>query len=100
MPLRIIAEGPYFAPRVVCDQCGQVITHAEDATYEFRLDAISDHVGVPVYFTHKQCSQAFRHENPGPWGWTPLQCLPVFLGTNLELDWKEARRAARTFSRL
>jgi hypothetical protein len=92
MPLRIVEDGAYFKPVIVCDQCGEAIAQASDGNYQWRFDGRGDYPGAAVYFTHKKCCHAFEVANPGPWGAMELDCLFVYLSNNLQLDWEAAKR--------
>jgi hypothetical protein len=53
MPLRIVEDGRYEKPTIVCDHCGEVITGGNDAHYQWRSDGRGDHPGAAKYFTRK-----------------------------------------------
>ena len=94
MPIRVIQDGLHDVPVILCDHCGLTIERATDALYHWRGDLPSDFAGAPVYYTHKKCGAAFEDCNPGDWGAVDLDCLPIFLGNNLGMNWKLARRKA------
>jgi hypothetical protein len=96
MPLAIRYEEALCVPIVICDHCGEEIRSAADGNYQWlgRDDRPSR-----VYFTHKGCCHAFEKRHGGFWGAIDLQLLPVYLGNNLGIDWKESRRMANYFSR-
>ncbi len=94
MPLRIVADGNFDWPVIVCDHCGEVIADVEDGNYHWRFDSRGDYPGAPVYYTHKRCCFAFEKINPGPWGAMTLDCLLVYLSNSLNLDWEVAKRRA------
>ena len=96
MPLRIVEDGRYEKPTIVCDHCGEAITDVGDGNYQWRFDGRGDYPGAAVYFTHKRCCHAFEKANPGPWGAMALDCLFVYLSNNLKLDWEAARRRAES----
>ena len=94
MPLRIVEDGRYEKPTIVCDQCGEAITDVNDARYQWRFDDRGDYPDAAVYFTHKRCCHAFEEANPGPWGAMELECLFVYLSNSLKLDWEAAKGRA------
>jgi hypothetical protein len=81
-------------PVVVCDHCGEVIKDAKEGNYEFHAG------GGPVFFTHKRCCRAFEEAYGGRrmWWWCSLECLPIYLGNNLKLDWEKAKQWAAFFA--
>ena len=85
MPLRIVEDGRYNKPTIVCDQCGEAITDVNDAHDQWRSDGRGDYPGAVVYFTHKRCCHSFEQANPGPWGEGESDCLFVYL------SWLETR---------
>lgn len=95
MPLTIQEEDGRFYPRIVCDHCFEVIADATDGNYEWRWEPDSD-FGSRPYFTHKKCSWDFgeARRRDKIFLWCPLECLPIFLGYNLALNWKAAHREA------
>jgi hypothetical protein len=97
MPLRITQEESTLVPLIFCDHCGEVIAADAEGNCEYPLDRPGDFTGVPVYFTHKQCTIAFRQANPGPWYWMPICHLLVCLANNLKIDWKKARLSAKSW---
>jgi hypothetical protein len=81
-------------PVVVCDHCHEWIADATDGNYEWRWQADTD-FGSHIFFTHKRCCLAFeRNRGLHLLAW-PLECLPIYLGSNLALDWMAAHRTAR-----
>ena len=94
MPLRIVVDGEYDTPTIVCDHCGEVIADVDDGNYQWRFDGRGDYPGAAVYFTHKRCCYAFEKANPGSWGAMTLDCLFVYLSNSVKLDWEAARRRA------
>jgi hypothetical protein len=104
MPLTItLADGEY-RPLVVCDHCGQEIADAREGNYQWRTTPEGRPINGEVYFTHKRCCAAFEWLHAGQpawhWAWTELCCLPIYLGVNLQLDWREARELAQRLSQL
>jgi hypothetical protein len=101
MPLRIQHEGGLDRPVVVCDLCGAEITDALDGNYQWVMDAEGRPHWAEVYFTHKRCCHAFEQTNGAVlWGAIGLECLPIFLGTNLRLDGPAAARTAARMASL
>ena len=94
MPLRIVEDGRYNKPTIVCDHCGEAITDVNDGNYQWRFDGRGDYPGAAVYFTHKRCCHAFEQANPAPWGAMALDCLFVYLSNSLKLDWEAAKKRA------
>ena len=47
MPLRIVEDGRYDKPTIVCDQCGEAITDVNDAHYQWRFDGRADYPAQP-----------------------------------------------------
>lgn len=94
MPIRVLCEGTHEVPVVLCDHCGKSIDSAGDGNYHWRMDVPGDFPGSPVYYTHKNCARTFERNNRGTWGAVPLECLPVFLAHNLQLDWNQAKHRA------
>jgi len=96
VPLRIIQNGQFDVPTIVCDHCGRAITDVKDGNYQFRYgkgEKRGD--GSPVYFTHKACCHAFDRTHPGGGGDAgALDSLFVYLANSLKLDWEEARARA------
>lgn len=103
MALRIVHDDGLDKVIVICDWCDKQIESAEDGNYQW---VMKDSVGIvdesPIYFTHKRCCYAFEHYNGGRgpvrtkhFGAIGLQCLPVFLANNLEVNWVHATRSAR-----
>jgi hypothetical protein len=101
MPLVIQFNGPYAAPKLVCDHCGQEITTAKDGNYQWSHAAgCEDGQTTRMYFTHKRCCRAFEHRQAEPYGWgaIDLEALPYFLMKNLKLSWREAEAKGRWMS--
>ncbi len=100
MPIMMRYIEGRFWPLVLCDFCGERIADASDGNVVWVADEAADR---PLFFTHKACDHAFESANPAPesswgWYWCPLEALPIQLGTNLKVKWKEAREAARDWS--
>lgn len=83
-------------PIVTCDHCGDEIARAEQGNYEWQdlLEA-----AVPVFFTHKYCSHAFRATHPEVTMHEELQVFPLYLASNLGTDAKAAGELARDLHR-
>ena len=47
MPLRIVEDGRYEKPTIVCDHCGEAITDVNDAHYQWRFDGRGDYPAQP-----------------------------------------------------
>jgi hypothetical protein len=91
MPLKIVDQGKYERPVIVCDHCGKAITDVRDGNYQWKAAKDGKLTDDPVYFTHKDCCHAFDQANPGMYGAMNLDCLFVYLANSLKLDWKAAR---------
>ena len=50
MPLVIQVNGPYAAPQVACDHCGELITDAKDGNYQWRSLLLEDGTCMPMVF--------------------------------------------------
>ena len=80
-------------PTVYCDWCGEEITEAAEGNYEWPLwtDEVEE-----IYYTHKRCCWAFEQATPHVlWGAIGLECLPVYLGNGLNVNWKAAKQTAQ-----
>ncbi len=97
MPLVIQYNGAYAAPKIVCDQCGELITDAKDGNYQWSMVGADEGITTPLYFTHKQCCDAFErtHGDPHAWAAIGLECLPHYLVKNLHTDWRTSQAMAR-----
>src|SRR5262245_60102707 len=103
MPLMIRPEGPLCCPVILCDHCGREIDDARQGNYQWTMSPLAPGRPVALYFTHKACCRDFEQARPLPeglWGWTPLECLPVYLANNLKVDRKKARHTATFLARL
>ncbi len=109
MPLCIVEKNGRSAPVIICDVCLEPITDARDGNYEWisRTPGKS-HVPCPLSFTHKKCSDEFERKNLdlirqdalGSISNMELLCLPIYLGNNLNIDWKKAEQIAVDMSEL
>lgn len=103
MPLKIITdEHGNACPQVFCDWCGQRIERAADGNYQWVMwdNRKVVYEDAPI-FTHKRCCWAFEHHNAAPhrhFGACDLQCLPIYLANNLELNWVSALKSSRIMS--
>lgn len=97
MPLKIVYNGPFDAPKCFCDYCGKEITEAADGNYQwpYENDQREDGASVPVFFTHKRCCRAFEAARGGAWGAIDLECLPYYLAKNLHVAWRKSQGMAR-----
>jgi hypothetical protein len=100
MPLRMIANGNYDQPIIVCDHCGEHIADVDDGNYQWRYDGHGDYPGAAIYFTHKKCCRAFEMANPGEWGALVLDVLFVYLANGLDLNWEAATARAEIYHRM
>jgi len=95
VPLKIVQNGRYDVPTIVCDHCGKAITDVREGNYQFRHGnggQLAD--AGTVYFTHKTCCHAFDVASPGVDGACELDSLFVYLADSLKLDWPKARARA------
>ena len=99
MPLVIECNGPYALPKVACDHCGELITHASNGNYQWSDEAIAAGATTPMYFTHKQCCEAFERDRGGDWSAIDLEALPFYLVKNLKSSWRAAEVSGRLMSR-
>jgi hypothetical protein len=102
MPLVIRNVGSHDLPVIVCDYCGEQIQNAQEGNYQWRMRPDHPEANIHrIYFTHKKCCDAFEtanHHEDDWWAAMELDCLPIYIGNNLELDWKAARWRADYFS--
>jgi hypothetical protein len=82
MPLSMCYENGNCVPTVVCDFCGKQIRRAADGNFQWLW---SDQA-ARLYFTHKDCCDAFEERHGGDWGVLELACLPAFLVRNLDIS--------------
>ena len=101
MPLVITYNKPYAVPRIVCDSCGKVIADAQDGNYQWSDAMLEDGTTTPMYFTHKECCDAFEAAHGGGQAWSAigLECLQYFLARNLHVTWQQAQASARLMMR-
>jgi hypothetical protein len=102
MSLQMICVEGRFRPVVVCDHCGEQIADAKDGNYEWRMREDGQIEDGQIYFTHKACCRPFEIANGGRVHWFAigLECLPVYLATNLERDWAKAKKTAALMSQM
>jgi hypothetical protein len=104
MPLVIQFREGRFCPIVVCDHCGGPVSKATEGNYQWRMGLNDTDFGSRIYFTHKGCCHAFEQTHPdGPnfrWAAMELACLPIYLGNNLDLNWRSAHRLVHRFKYL
>jgi hypothetical protein len=97
MPLMIkTAEGGEARPVIVCDCCGKEIAGAGDGNCCWTTPPPDGGPQVTAQFAHKACHAALELRDPHrPWGSVDLDCLLVYLASNLGLKWEEAVHKAR-----
>ena len=98
MPLQIKHAEGITMPIIICDFCHEQITDAKEGSYQFRMpdegEVIND-----IFFTHEKCCRAFEKLEPESlWSSVSLECLPIYLGNNLNLNLKQARETVKTMS--
>ena len=95
MPLQIKHANGITMPIIICDFCREEITDAKDGSYQFRGAETTGEVN-DIFFTHEKCGRAFEKLDPDSlWGSVPLECLPIHLGNNLNLNLKEAQETVK-----
>jgi hypothetical protein len=95
MPLVMQVVEGRCCPVVVCDHCQGEIEDALNGNYQWRSEQ-AERSYARVYFTHKECCPSFEQARPeSSWHAEELELLPLLLGRNLSLDWKEARALAK-----
>ena len=80
MPLVIQFNGPYAAPKILCDHCGEAIREAKDGNYQWTHAAgCEEGQTAHVYFTHKRCCHAFErtHGDPAAWARSTSSARPA-----------------------
>lgn len=95
MPLVLKDVKGCLCPAIFCDHCHDQINDAEDGSYLW-----DNHVPAPrpLVFVHRRCDRAFTAAHPnGDYGWTPLECLPIYLAHNLRVNPQEAEECAKLF---
>jgi hypothetical protein len=103
MPLVIQVNGPYAAPKILCDYCGKEIADAKEGNYQWsHVGGYEEGQTAEIYFTHKDCCHAFEQTHGGHYGWGAigLEALPYFLMQNLKVSWREAQTHGRMISGL
>jgi hypothetical protein len=83
-------------PIIICDYCGEPIEDARNGNYQWVLSADYTALGSEIYFTHKKCCHPFEEYSKAVssdkhlmWSSWELRDLPIYLGTNLGIDWSE-----------
>jgi len=96
MPMVIRPEGQLDVPVILCDHCGKEIADAREGNYQWKMLPDGRSADRQLFFTHKRCCHAFEQANRGDFHWAAmeLQCLPIYLGNNLKLDWESAKKKA------
>ena len=102
MPLHIREDKGLTRPIVVCDYCLHEITDAADGNYQWKTDDNGAPTDGAIYFTHKHCCHKFEqtHGDVLQWAAIGLECLPVFLASNLKVDWAKAKQTAAMMGEL
>jgi hypothetical protein len=96
MPIRMITHDARTGPVVLCDQCGEAITDANNASVLYR--AID---GSETHFVHTGCSRAFQIAKP----YTLMRAMGldvawVQVAAALHLDFNEAEQRAQQLADL
>lgn len=98
--IKIVVVNQYSCPKIFCDWCQEEIESAAEGNYEW-IAGIKTSAGweypdtSEIYFTHKRCCHPFESANEHiMFGADMLECLPVYLGENLKLNWVKARKTA------
>jgi hypothetical protein len=101
MPLRILHDRGVDRPAGICDLCGAEISDARDGNYQWQVDGQGGWRDGEIYFTHKRCCEAFeeRHGGCSVCYAMEVDCLPICLGRNLRLKWREASSRPSHFSK-
>ena len=101
MPLVMQRDGPSAVPRLLCDHCCAVIRTAADGNYQWSEAMLEDDTATAMFFTHKECCDAFEAAHGGGHVWSAigLECLPYFLARNLHVTWQQAQASARLMMR-
>lgn len=78
-----------WAPKIVCDQCGRIITEEQKGSYAFQMSVRGKQESHRLWFVHKpQCLDALLRcpDQPGTWywGWEPLADFMKQLERNLD----------------
>jgi hypothetical protein len=93
MPLLIRLERDLFVPVIRCDYCGAEIREAGQGNYQWRTLPAREGIEREIRFTHNACCGPFRRQHRGElWGAINLNCLLVYLGNNLNVNWTEAKK--------
>lgn len=97
MPLEVRSEKGRYPTVVVCDQCRGIIADGNEGMYCFQVSESHLLEDSTIHFLHKsKCFDQYIGPRGGRVRWriVPLECLPVYLGDNLKLDWDRARNSA------
>ena len=81
------------------DVCHREITDVETAGYAWDPEQARQPDGTPpVMFRMSKCDPEHRGltTNGDAFFWNEMVCLPVYLGENINVDWKRARRTAES----
>lgn len=100
MSIKILHDEGIYRPAVMCDYCGHEITDAKNGNYEWLINDNGNPVDGTLFFTHKQCCYLFEETNGGRVNWCcdELACLPVYMMSNLKINWKRAKELASFMS--
>lgn len=104
--------GGTFYPIIVCDFCGERITHARNGNFLWLVcwedlhSAAKQHTDIPqpaqLAFTHKRCNHAFEaaHTPEGSrWFSDELPRLPGQLAGNLNIEPEQRRESTHKRSK-
>lgn len=103
MPIKIVREEDRDYVHVFCDWCDKRIERAAQGNYQWVMwenGRVADR--ADIFYTHKWCCWSFEKHNGGRgpesvrhFGAVGLECLPIYLSGNLELNWVDAMRSSR-----
>jgi hypothetical protein len=95
MAIKIRITGRVAKPVAICDQCHQLIEDAHQGLYLWDLEECEGDM-MPLYTVHKgNCERQF--DQGRQMAWEALDSLPVFLGMNMNMDWKKTLTRLETF---
>jgi hypothetical protein len=89
MPIKVQIMGEVAGPVVICDHCGKRIEDAKQGQYLWDVEKRDENGAMPIYFVHKGCDRLFDPTHS--LAWDELDTLPILLGNNTQLNWKQAR---------